>query len=139
MRDWTEARPFLARLVAFLRSQPEDVEAQRWFDLIKTARVSPQMSGGLRGWSRTNDSKDVETLQANFDLLGHLGRVWVPGARKAVWNPFGIKFYSDPTQISDRRFDGMLTVGSIQSTYVGFDRHLQQVVVYHTVDETEKV
>jgi hypothetical protein len=135
VKDWTEARPYLHAVVEHLRVRADNAEAQRWLALIRGARYGEQLAGGLSGWANKNDSQWVETLQAEFDNEQHMRKMWMPGTRNAVWNPFGIRFFQDLTSASDRLFRGVLTLGSNDTTYVGYDRNNWQVMVYHVVEK----
>lgn len=134
MRDDGQVTRRLKAVVDSLVEKGDD-ESLRWVAMMKEAMYGKQTAGGLSGWANMNDSKDVETLQADFDPVWgeKLGKVWTPGIRNAVWNPFGVRFFTDPTRNSDRRFHGVHTVASHDDIYVGWDSQNFQVVVYHLV------
>jgi hypothetical protein len=135
MRDWPEVTPRMRQLIAYLREHEDDADSRRWLDMIKGAMYGKQSPGGLSGWVNRNDSQNVETLQAQFNPAnGAMFRVTYPGVRNAVWTPFGIRFFTDPTQQSDRVFHGVLTVASHDDVYVGWDRNIDQMIAYHLVE-----
>lgn len=140
MRHLNEATPKLAALLDHLTVRTDDKDAQRWLTLIRGAYdVRPQVPGGMSGWGNAVDSQNVETLQAEFDEDHHMTRVWEPGVRNAVWNPLGIRFHTTPTEWSERRFMGIYTLASSPDVYVGYNKDWKQILIYHKVDEGEKV
>jgi hypothetical protein len=130
----------MAALLEHLRVRTLDEPSQHWLAVIRAAYAAEhQRGGGMSGWFMGSNDKPVECLQADFDSMNHIVKVWVPGVRNAAWNPLGVRFFTDPTQESDRRFYGVLTLASDDETYVGYDKNWMQVLVYHRVDEKEKV
>jgi hypothetical protein len=129
----------LAALLDHLKVRAEDKDAQRWLALIQGAYDVAQVPGGMSGWGNRNDSQNIEVLQAEFDEDSHMTKVWEPGVRNAVWNPLGIRFFTSPTEWSERRFMGIYTLASSPSVYVGYNKDWKQIIVYHLVDEKEKV
>jgi hypothetical protein len=137
MKDRDDVTRRLRVLAGYLRMRAvNNPEAERWATLITEAQHGKQLAGGLSGWAERNDSNNVEILQAEFDFVEgrRLMRVWTPGVHNAVWNPFGIQFFSEPTRETDQKFHGVVTVASHEDIYVGWDTKNFQVVVYHLVE-----
>jgi hypothetical protein len=136
MRMYPEASPKLRALVEHLRARWENPEAMRWAGMIREALMSEQFPGGLSGWADHNDSKRIEVLQGEFDRENHLLHARTPGAKVAIWNPMGIQFFSGDDR-TDRKFRGVLTLGSSPTIYLGYDRTFGYVLVYHVVEDAE--
>ena len=135
-----EATEKMQALLAYFDEHPLLVDGPHWYALIRWAFLAKKQVGGLNGWARTNDGQQVECLQVHFDEADHINKVWEPGPRQMRWNPLGMRFFTDPTRHSDRRFNGMNTLASTEDVYVGYDKHFLQIVVFHKVDhEDEKV
>lgn len=135
MRDTAEATMRMRVLVGYLRTRLGNPEAGRWEGLIHDAQFGKQSAGGLKSWARTHNKQKVEVLQAEFDFAEgkQLLHVWTPGVHQVDWNPFGIRFFDEPTRETDQPFDGVHTVGSREDIYVGWDSKNYQVIAYHLV------
>lgn len=134
--------PSIEAALEHLRARSLNGPSMYWLALIEECMRGHDMEGGLSNWGSINDSCPVETLQFSFDTQGapdRITNVWLPGIRTAVWNPNGVRFHMNQDEYSTRRYFGVLTVGSKEQTYVGYDRQMHQVLVYHRVDEPEKV
>lgn len=132
IRECPEATPLIRQLTHALHDSGDPSQAH-WLELIRGAYYSKQHAGGLSGWARAHNEEDLETLQASFlnmDDKPVMHKLWFPGSRNMVWNPFGVKFYSDPTMASDRRFRGVVTLAATDDVYVGFVKEFLQIVVY---------
>lgn len=133
MRHLPEAKPKVAKLLDHLEKNDLNGPAMQWLDLIRAAYAHrPQHPGGMSGWASANDSRDVDTLQVEFDKENALTQVWFPGVRNMVWNGTGVTFWHGDNH-SERRFGAVYTLASSSDTYVGYARDFGQIIVYHTV------
>ena len=139
MRQLPEAKPKIEALLKHLREREQNGPAMQWLGLIEDAyQAQPQHPGGMSGWANENDSKNIDTLQVEFDRDDTLAQVWFPGSRNMVWHRSGVTFYAGDTH-SERPFGGVHTLASSDDTYIGYVKGFGQIIVYHTVDDTEKV
>ena len=139
MRAVPNAEHKMHALIENLRSNTTSAEAARWLDLVRNSFVHPQTRGGMKGWTLSHNEQEVETLQATFDHENKITRLWTPGRRKMVWNPFGVKFHTDNTDPSSRPFRGTVTLAQTEDVYIGYADDFLQIVVYHAVDDARKV
>jgi hypothetical protein len=138
VRDRAEVTKRLRVLAGYLRMRSiTNPQAERWGGLIHEAQMGKQ-AGSMGTWIHAHHQQKVEILQAEFDFVEgtQLMRVWIPGERTVAWNPFGVRFFEDPTQDSDRQFHGVITVASTDEMYVGWDSQHFQVFAYHLVPES---
>jgi hypothetical protein len=139
MRDVPGAEVKVHALLAALRARETDEVAQRWVALIRGAYAAPQVSGGMRGWVSANNRKQIESLQAMFDKHDRVDRLVYPGPRTMVFNPFGVKFHAEDKPVIDHRFNRIRSVAQSEDTFVGYSANYLRVLVYHRVDEPQKV
>lgn len=140
VREHPEATPSVNALIRYLREQ-DSYEAHRWLTLVRASFRSghSDIRGAMSGWFKVHNHAQVEVLQAEFDSANHVSRLWMPGSRRADWNPMGVRFYAADNKYSDRRFRGVVMISLAEDTFVGFDRDFLQVLVFHVVDEPRKV
>jgi len=135
MRHLREAEPKVESLLAQLEARKTNGPAGAWLDLIRAAYAArPQHPGGLSGWTSDNDSKNVDTLQVDFDERDQPRNLWVPGSRNMHWNPLGARFLAVDPAASERRFSGVYTLASSDDTYIGYAKDFGQIIVFHTVE-----
>jgi len=136
MRHLPEAEPRVENLLAQLEARKINGPAGQWLDLIRAAYAArPQHPGGMSGWSSDNDSKNVDTLQVQFNQYDQPTNVWVPGPRNMIWDRYGVRFFAVDPEQSDRKFSGVYTLAASDDTYIGYAKDFGQIIVYHTVDE----
>ncbi len=69
----------------------------------------------MRTWCRDHTTQQIETLQASYDHEGSVRKVWAPGARKMVSDPYGVRFFTDDGEPgSVRRFPGNITLATTE-------------------------
>jgi hypothetical protein len=134
MRHLPETKPKVETLLAHLQRNELNGPSQQWLGLIRAAYAArPQHPGGMKGWAEVNDTKDVDTLQVEFDKnTGALSQVWFPGVRNVAAHGTGITFYQGDKH-SERRYGAVYTLASSRDTYIGYARDFGQIIVYHTV------
>jgi hypothetical protein len=140
VRRVLDAEPKVEALVIHLQARALNEKAQHWLTVLREAySAEPQQRGGMSAWFNDHDSENVEVMQVTFDHRSNPTNVWTPGVRNAVWTPMGVRFFDAPTSHSDRRYVGIHTLAASETTYVGYDKAWMQVLIYHLVDEKQKV
>jgi hypothetical protein len=133
MRHLPEAKPKMETLLSRLEHNQLNGPSMQWLGLIRGAYAQrPQHPGGMKGWAEANDTKDVDTLQVEFDQDNALKQVWFPGVRNMAAHGTGVIFYQGDKH-SERRYGAVYTLASSRDTYIGYVRDFGQIIVYHTV------
>lgn len=138
MREYPEAQPKLHALIEDLRERHQE-DAQTWLHRIRSAFTTPQVRGGMSDWGSEHDSMFIESMWASFDTDDALTKLGEYGPSRMVWNPFGLQFFTTATEGAQRRFRGVVTLATTEDTYVGYDKDFLMILVYHQVDEPQKV
>lgn len=140
----TIARESVGNLMTYLSARADNPESVSWDTTIRDIIWLDQKPDSLATWVQDHDGQTVETLQASTDALRHfVTRVWTPGPRRIEAKPnkvahhgyvlFWTDIEEDRGAWSRRDFGKSRPLRSSESTWIGFDYSMHQIIVYRVV------
>jgi hypothetical protein len=133
-REVAASVPLVRALLRHLSEGNGVPRAPEWHDLIRRAYRSPDVRGGMKGWSRRANWKQIDLLMAKYDLDNELEDVRVVGPRVLRTNPTGVMLFGGEGLPIDHRFNRVTAVALNDTTMVGYSADYRRIVVYHLAD-----